>query len=80
MFRLSINDLVPDRAGEVVLFNDSALRSIVLEGVAAPIEEGITRSHRMADGVDVSGFRFIRVRDDLTIFFSPELQLVLSNS
>jgi hypothetical protein len=76
-FRLSVDELIPGRANEVVLFNDSAMREIVLESSRRPSDHGIVDAHVTADGVDVSGFRYVRFADGLTIFHDPDTRIRL---
>ncbi|MFW5833306.1 MAG: hypothetical protein ACOCYE_04320 [Pseudomonadota bacterium] len=72
VFRLSLNDLQPGAGGEVVLFNDSAFRDLVIDGVSGPVERGTVRSHITAEGVDVSGFRFVRFESGVVVFHTPD--------
>ncbi len=74
---LDLADLIPDEGGEVVLFNDSNLRSITLGTSAALLEEGEVDAHRTAEGDDVSGFRFYRFDNGLRLYFAPDLELIL---
>ena len=74
---LDLADLIPDQGGEVVLFNDSNLRSFTLGTSAALIEEGEVDAHRTAEGDDVSGFRFYRFDNGLRLYFAPDLELIL---
>src|SRR5688500_4657311 len=55
---LTLTDLLRDVNGEVVLFNDSGMRTVGLLTSASVLEEGIAGRHVTADGVDVSEFRF----------------------
>lgn len=75
--RLRIGDLIPGRLGEIVLFNDSALREVVLETYTSPIETGEVAAHVTAEGVDVSGYRFLRFRDDLVLFHDADTNVVV---
>jgi hypothetical protein len=74
---ITLADLVQDSNGEVVLFNDSGLRSLGLATNAAVIQEGQLARHVTAAGEDVSGFRFILFEGGLKLLFPPELDLIL---
>lgn len=74
---LTLTDLMRDVNGEVVLFNDSGMRTVGLVTDSALLEEGQAGSHVTADGVDVSEFRFYRFEDGLKLFYPPDLDLLL---
>lgn len=75
--RLDLADLIRDDNGEVVLFNDSGMRSIGLTADAALVEEGQSGAHRTASGEDVSGFRFMTFADGLTLYYQDGVEIVL---
>lgn len=75
--RLRIEDLIPGRGGEIVLFNDSALRELVLETGTPPVETGEVAAHVTAEGVDVSGYRYLRFSDDLILFHDVDTNVVI---
>lgn len=75
VFRLTVEHLQPGSAGEVVLFNDSAFRNVVLEGVSGPVERGNVKSHVTAEGVDVSGFQFLRFTDGMVVFHNADTRI-----
>ena len=74
-FRLAVADLIAGSAGEVVLFNDSAISEVVLETAEAPLRQGGVDSHVTADGVDVSGFRYLRFPAGLTLYHDPDTRV-----
>jgi hypothetical protein len=74
---LSMSDLVSDANGEVVLFNDSGLRSLALGVDAAVVAEGKSGRHVTAAGEDVSGFRYMAFDNGVKLYFRPELELIL---
>lgn len=74
-FRLAVADLIAGSAGEVVLFNDSAIREVVLESADAPLDRGAVESHVTADGVDVSGFCYLRFPQGLTLYHDPDTRV-----
>ena len=74
-FRLAVGDLIAGEAGEVVLFNDSAVREVVLESADAPVDSGDVNAHVTRDGVDVSGCRYLRFSHGLTLFHNPDTRV-----
>jgi hypothetical protein len=67
-FRLAVADLIAGSADEVVLFNDSAIGEVVLESAEPPLDRGGVDHHVTADGIDVSGFRYLRFPHGLTLY------------
>jgi hypothetical protein len=76
-FELALSDLVGDDQGEVVFFNDSDLRRLAVTTEAAVVADGRASSHRTAAGEDVSGFRFLTFDNGLTLYFRPDLDVVV---
>ncbi len=74
-FRVALSDFIPGRDQEVVLFNDSAVREVVLEAGEAPTEQGEVAGHVTAEGVNVDGFRFVRFADGVTVYHHPDTRL-----
>jgi hypothetical protein len=74
---LELADLISDDNGEIVLFNDSGLRSLALRTEAAVVANGRMQAHRTATGEDVSGFKFVRFDNGLTLYFEEALHLVV---
>jgi hypothetical protein len=74
---LAMSDLVGDANGEIVLFNDSGLRRLAIATDAAVVADGRVGAHRTATGQDVSGFRFLAFDNGLTLYYEPELDLVV---
>jgi hypothetical protein len=76
---LALTDLIGDDNGEIVLFNDSGLRSLAIRTEAALVANGRVQAHVTAAGEDVSGFRFVRLDNGLTLYFQEGLDLVLAS-
>lgn len=76
-FRLAVDELQPGARGEVVLFNDSAFRGIVIEAAGGKYETGAVRDHVTAEGVDVSGFRFVRFDDGVVVYHTPDTEITV---
>lgn len=74
---LTLTDLMRDVNGEVVLFNDSGMRTVGLVAATPVLDEGQAGRHVTADGVDVSEFRFYLFEDGLKLFYPPDLDLLL---
>lgn len=74
---LDLTDLVSDANGEVVLFNDSGLRSLALGVDAAVVAEGRSGRHVTASGEDVTGYRYMAFDNGLRLYFRPDLELIL---
>lgn len=74
---LALSDLLGDANGEIVLFNDSGLRRLALATDAAVVADGRAGAYRTATGQDVSGFRFLTFDNGLTLYYQPDLDLVV---
>lgn len=76
---LALADLMGDPNGEVVLFNDSGLRSLALALTddVAILEDGHAGRNVTAAGEDVSGFRYMRFDNGIKLYHQPDLDLVL---
>jgi hypothetical protein len=74
---LALADLISDDNGEIVFFNDSGLRSLAIRTDASVVADGRVQAHRTATGEDVSGFKFVRFDNGLTLYFEEALHLVL---
>ena len=74
---VALSDLISDANGEVVLYNDSGLRSLALGVDAAVVAEGKSGRHVTAAGEDVSGFRYMAFDNGVKLYFRPELELIL---
>jgi hypothetical protein len=77
-FELALADMISDDNGEIVLFNDSGLRSLAIRTDASVVANGRAQSHVTATGEDVSGFKFLRFDNGLTLYFQEGLHLVLA--
>lgn len=74
---LALSDLISDANGEVVLFNDSGLRSLAVSADAAVVDRGETSRHVTATGEDVTGFNYLAFDNGLTLYYQSSLDLVL---
>jgi hypothetical protein len=76
-FELALGELIGDANGEVVVFNDSNLRSLTLRTDAAVVAEGRAAPHVTAAGADVTGCRFVTFAGGLTLYVPAGLELVV---
>jgi hypothetical protein len=74
---LAMDDLLADANGEIVLFNDSALRRLAITTDAAVVGDGRVGAHRTATGQDVSGFRFLTFDDGVRLYYEADLDVVV---
>lgn len=72
---LELTDLLPDAAGEVVLFFDDGL-PINLRTDEAITGTGITDSHVTATGVDVTGLHFYSFESGITVYSLSDVLIV----
>lgn len=70
---IHFDDLVPDALGEIVLLNDSLLRSLNLIASVPVVSHGEASTHVTLSGDDVSGFRQMRFANGVTVFYPREL-------
>src|SRR5690606_2939720 len=74
---LTLSELVGDANGEVVIFNDSGLRTLALHAQVAVVEKGQVAKHVTAAGEDVSGYNCIKFDNGVTLYFPDDLDLIL---
>lgn len=74
---LAMADLVGDANGEIVLFNDSNVRRMVIRSDAAIVADGRAGPHRTAGGDDVGGFSFVSFDNGLTLYYQDGLDLAI---
>ena len=74
---LALADLVGDANGEVVIFNDSGVRTLALHTGAAVVANGTAQAHVTAGGEDVTGFRYVTFETGVTVYFQEGLNLIL---
>jgi hypothetical protein len=74
---LALSELVGDAHGEVVIFNDSGFRTVSLRTEAAVVAEGEVAKHVTAGGEDVSGFKYVKFDNGVTLYFPDGLDLIL---
>jgi hypothetical protein len=72
---LTLSELLRDENGEIVLFNDSGFRRVVLEADVRPLARGEAEPHVTAGGVDVSGYHYIAFENGTTLYYPLGLDL-----
>ncbi len=75
---LSLSDLLPDARGEVVLFNEAGPLSVSIMTDSRVTETGTADHYVTSAGVDVSGYHFCTFEAGLTIYYPPEIDLLVS--
>ena len=77
---LALSDFMGDANGEVVIFNDSGFRTVLLRTEATVVAEGEAADHVTAAGEDVSGFKYVRFDNGVTLYFPEGLDLILKSA
>ena len=75
---LAMADLVGDDHGEIVFCNDSGFRSLAIMTDLRVVADGQADAHVTAAGDDVSGFKFVKFENGVTLFYEEGLQLIVS--
>jgi hypothetical protein len=74
---LRLDDLIGDENEETVLYNDSGARVFRLVADHAVVAEGHVERHLTAGGANVTGFRYMRFANGLTIYYADGLNLLV---
>ena len=75
---LSLNDLLPDSRGEIVLFNEAGPLAVNIMTDSRVTETGTADHYVTSAGVDVSGYHFCTFEAGLTIYYPPEIDLLVT--
>ena len=75
---VALEDLLPDRSGEVVLSTVDGL-SVELLARQTLVDTGVSDRHVTASGFDVSGFSYYSFSGGLTVYFSHESLVTVSH-
>lgn len=76
---VALGELIADEKGEVVLFNDSGLRTLTIAADAAIVGRGQVDRHVTASGDDVSGWRYIAFENGIKLYFHPRLHVSVAS-
>lgn len=74
---LSLSELLRDENGEIVLFNDSGFRRVVLEADSRPVAQGTAEPHVTAGGEDVSGYAYVAFDNGTRLYYPQDLDLLV---
>lgn len=78
LLTLTLEDLIPDARGEVVILSDAGHDIAVV--THQPIaNQGIEASHVTAAGLDVSGYGFCTFAEGITLFYPPGQRLFVTD-
>jgi len=75
---LSLDELLPDTRGEVVLFSEAGPMAINITTDERIMETGMADHHVTSTGLDVSGYSFYTFEDGLTVYYPPEIDLLIT--
>jgi hypothetical protein len=75
---LSLHDLLPDSRGEIVLFNEAGPLAVNIMTDSRVTETGTADHYVTSAGVDVSGYHFCTFEAGLTIYYPPEIDLLVT--
>ncbi len=75
---LTMEDLIPDARGEIVILNETGqdIAVVTADSIAA---HGVESSHTTALGMDVSGFSYCTFASGLTIFYPSSQRLLITD-
>jgi hypothetical protein len=77
---LALADLVSDANGEIVVFNDSGLRTLAIRTESPVVADGRVQKHVTAGGEDVSGFNYVTFGNGVTLYYPDGLDLILEEA
>jgi len=75
-FELSLDELLSNEAGELVLESGTP-SAVELHAGEALLDAGIKEAHTTADGADVSGFSYMSFASGVTVYYPPDVDLNL---
>ena len=75
---LSLNDLLPDANGEIVIVSSGDTPTLSLLTELRICESGVAGSHVTAEGVEVGGLSFYTFEGGTRVYFSPEIDLTVA--
>ena len=77
---LSLNDLLPDANGEIVVMSQQGQLHLNLMTDLRVCESGVAVSHVMADGLDVQGLSFYAFEGGTRIYYSSDVEITISTA
>jgi hypothetical protein len=78
LLTLSLDDLIPDARGEVVILSDAGpdIAVVTSEPIAG---QGVETAHVTASGLDVSGFSYCTFAGGITLFYPASHRLLVTD-
>lgn len=74
---IALADLIADADGEVAFFNDSGFRTVRIVTDAAVVAEGVSGRHVTAGDADVSGYKYLRFDNGVTLYLESSLDVTV---
>lgn len=74
---LSLEDLIPDPGGDIVIVNDTGQDIAVVTDLSVA-DAGIAGQHLTDSGFDVSGFAFCTFESGVTVFYPSTQKLLVT--
>jgi hypothetical protein len=75
---LSLEDLLPDANGEIVVLSQQGQLHLNLMTDLRVCESGVATSHVMADGLDVHGLSFYAFEGGTRVYYSSDVEITIS--
>lgn len=77
LLALSLEDLIPDPGGDIVIVNDTG-QNIAVVTDQSVADAGIAGQHLTDSGFDVSGFAFCTFESGVTVFYPSTQKLLVT--
>jgi hypothetical protein len=77
---LSLNDLLPDANGEIVVMSQQGQLHLNLMTDLRVCESGVAASHLTADGLDVHGLSFYAFEGGTRVYYSSDVEITISGA
>lgn len=74
---LSLDDLLPDPQGEIVVLDDAADGVAIATGGRPITEQGVSEPHVTATGVEVGGLAYCTFSDGLTLYYPSTMRVIV---
>ncbi|MGH6930980.1 MAG: hypothetical protein ACREEE_00950 [Dongiaceae bacterium] len=75
---LSLNDLLPDANGEIVIVSDGDTPTLSIVTELRVCDAGMASHHVTAEGVEVSGLAFYAFEGGTRLYYSPDIDLTIA--
>lgn len=74
---LSLDDLLPDPQGEIVILDDAADGVAIATGGRPIAQQGVAEPHVTATGIDVAGLAYCTFSDGLTLYYPSTFRVIV---